>query len=141
MKLRCASILFGVLLLSSPVSAAAQELASAGTAGGAPPVGVTAEKRGLLVPLYVSFAALQVLDVQSTRAALGGGAREANPLMVGLAARPVPYLALKVASGAAVIYASEKIRTRSRVGALVTMVALNSLYATIVSHNYAVMGH
>jgi hypothetical protein len=38
-----------------------------------------------VMPLYVSFVALQLIDVHSTSRALDRGAVEANPLMKGLA--------------------------------------------------------
>lgn len=156
---RSVSFLVGVLLLSFPMTVMAQELANveadvpvavlaladtgAPLSLASPPLneparGVTTGKRGLLVPLYASFAVLQVLDVRSTRAALSAGGREANPFMKGVVESPVAFVAVKAAGAAAIIFASEKIRTRSRVGALVTMAALNGLYATIVAHNYAV---
>src|SRR5688572_19742167 len=48
-----------------------------GTGGMEGTSGLTALRRGM----YVSFAALQVMDVVSTRNALNNGAREANPAM------------------------------------------------------------
>jgi hypothetical protein len=142
------AILLGVFLIVSPFRAGAQDL-SAVAAGEVPQLqasvaldepsgGVQTRGRGLLVPLYVSFAALQALDVQSTSAALDRGGREANPVMAGVVGSPVAFVALKAATGAAVIYASERMRRRSRIGALVTMAALNGLYATIVMRNYGV---
>ena len=99
----------------------------------------TRTRRGVLLPLYVSFGVLQALDFQSTRTALGdGSAREANPMMNGVVGSPVGFVALKAATGAAVIFATEKMRPRNRIAAIATMAALNGLYATIVSHNYAV---
>jgi hypothetical protein len=161
---RRAAILVGVLLVSTPAKVLAQELANPGglddvapnvalslaEAGLQPALtaqppnqparSISDAKRGALLPLYVSYALLQGLDVQSTRTALGGGGREANPLMTGLADRPVAFVALKAATGVAVILASEKMRARNKVAALVTMAALNGLYATIVTHNYSVAG-
>src|SRR5690348_14223640 len=46
---------------------------------------VTAHRPAALVPLYISFAALEALDAHSTIAGLGNGAQEANPAMSGLA--------------------------------------------------------
>lgn len=95
------------------------------------------DSRGALVPLYVSFAALQALDVHSTLTALGRpGTREANPLMAGVVDRPAAFMAVKAGAGAGIIYLAEKLRKRSRAGAMVMMAALNSVYAAVVAHNY-----
>lgn len=138
---RRTAMLLGVFLISIPLPAIAQQpsvIPAADVLQLDPSAGdIETRGRGALVPLYVSFAALQALDVQSTRTALDRGGREANPVMAGVVGSPVAFVALKAATGAAVIYASEKMRRRSRVGALVTMAALNGLYATIVMHNYA----
>jgi hypothetical protein len=153
--MRCAALLLGVLVCS-PATVFAQEPAFM-LAGAVPPaafaaqpvaapltasaVDVAGTKRGVLLPLYVSFGVLQALDFQSTRTALAtGGGREANPLMNGVVGSPAGFFALKAATGAAVILASEKMRPRNRIAAIATMVALNGLYASIVSHNYAVAG-
>jgi hypothetical protein len=70
------------------------------------------------VPLYVSFAVLQTLDMKSTRTAIGDGAREANPVMTGVVGSPAAFFALKAATGAAVVFAAEKMRPRNRVAAM-----------------------
>ena len=119
-----------------PMAFAAQPVAAPITASAAD---VSSTRRGVLMPLYVSFGVLQALDFQSTRTALGAGSgREANPVMNGVVGSPVGFVALKAATGAAVIFAAEKMRPRNRVAAIATMAALNGLYASIVSHNYAV---
>ena len=95
--------------------------------------------RRAIVPLYVSFAALQALDIHSTLIALDrGGTHEANPLMAGIVERPAALVAVKAATGAGIIYLTERVRKHSRTGALVMMAAFNSLYATIVASNYRV---
>jgi hypothetical protein len=90
----------------------------------------------LLVPLYISFAGLQALDAHSTLRALKAGASEANPLLQGVADRPVALVALKAGVTASTIFLAEKLRVNNRVGAVVLMAAMNSAYATIVVHNY-----
>ena len=92
--------------------------------------------RGVLVPLYVGFASLQMLDAHSTVRALRAGAVETNPLMQGLADKPAALFALKAGVAVSTIALAEKVRGRSRVGAIVLMAALNSAYATVVAHNY-----
>ena len=94
------------------------------------------QSRGILVPLYVSFATLQALDAHSTLRALNAGATEANPIVAGVAGRPVALVAMKAGVAASTIYLVEKVRVKSRRAALVLMAALNSAYAAIVAHNY-----
>ena len=94
----------------------------------------------LLMPLYVSFAGLQVLDTLSTGAALRSGGAEANPLLGSIAGSPGALLSTKAAVTGAMIYASERLWKQNRVGAVATMIGVNSAYAMIASHNYAVAG-
>jgi hypothetical protein len=97
-----------------------------------------ARRPALLMPLYVSFATLQVLDIQSTRSALKSGGVEGNPMMSGVVGSPVAMTALKAGATAGIILLSEKLRKRNPVAAVVTMVALNSAYAMVVSRNFAI---
>jgi hypothetical protein len=94
--------------------------------------------RGILVPLYASFVALQALDAHSTLRAMDGGASEANPLMGAIARKPAALLAVKAGVAGSTIYLVEKVRVRNRKAAIALMTALNSLYAAIVAHNYRV---
>lgn len=87
----------------------------------------------MLTVLYGTYATLQVADIVSTRKAIDGGAREANPLMgSGQTAR---LIAMKAAGSAASIYLAEKIWKKNRVGAIVTMAAMNGLTAAVLAHN------
>jgi Domain of unknown function (DUF5658) len=96
-----------------------------------------ATRRGIIVPLYLSFAALQALDVHSTMAALErGGTRESNPVMAGVVGTPAAFIALKAATGAGIIYLTERVRARSRTTAVIMLTAFNSLYAAVVARNY-----
>ena len=97
-----------------------------------------ARRPALLVPLYVSFAAMQVLDITSTQHALANGGVEGNPAMSGIVGSPVAMTALKVGATAGIILLSEKVRKRNPVMAVVMMVTLNSAYAMVVSRNYAI---
>jgi hypothetical protein len=97
-----------------------------------------ARPRSVLVPLYASFAALQALDAHSTLRALDAGAAEANPIVGGLAHKPIALLAVKAGLTASTIYLVEKVRVRSRGAAIALMAVLNSAYVTIVAHNYRV---
>jgi hypothetical protein len=92
--------------------------------------------RGVLLPLYASFATLQALDAHSTVRAIRAGGEEANPLLRGVADRPAALYALKAGVTASTIFLAEKLRVRNRTGAIVLMAALNSAYAVVVAHNY-----
>jgi uncharacterized protein DUF5658 len=102
------------------------------------PNGATAcsSRPALLVPLYAGFVVLQALDVHSSVTAVERGGRETNPLLAPLVDRPAAFVALKVGATAGAIFAAEKVRRRSRIGAILLMAALDSAYATIVAHNY-----
>ncbi len=125
----------------APASAPPRPAAQADREARRPPAreatSAATRRRGIIVPLYLSFAALQALDVHSTMAALErGGTRESNPLMAGVVGRPAAFVALKAATGAGIIYLTERVRARSRTTAVIMMAAFNSLYATIVARNY-----
>jgi uncharacterized protein DUF5658 len=89
-----------------------------------------------LVPLYVSFCALQVLDIHSTWRAVDRGAVEANPVLRGVVGNQVGMVALKAAGTAGLIYASEKMWKRNRTASIIFMVAANSAMAWVVQNNY-----
>lgn len=97
----------------------------------------TSSGRRVLVPLYVSFAALQALDAHSTLRGIHGGAVERNPMLHSVAKTPAVLFAVKAGVAASTIVLADKVRGRSRVGAIVLMAGLNSFYATVVAHNYA----
>jgi hypothetical protein len=91
-----------------------------------------------LVPLYVTFAALQILDAHSTTRGLKNGAVEANPIMAPLAGNTAALHATKIAAAGAILYATEKIWRKNRLAAIMTMVAVNSGLAVVVHRNYGV---
>lgn len=94
------------------------------------------ERPAALVPLYVSFAGLQALDVHATLAAVQNGGREANPVVRSTLDSPVEMLLLKSGAAAGVVLISEKLWRRNRTAAVITMIALNSAYLTIAANNY-----
>ncbi len=94
--------------------------------------------QGLLRGMYVTYAALQVLDARSTSRALDYGAREANPIMKSVASNRGVLMALKAGVAVSTIFVAEHVAKRNRVGAFILMAALNSVYATVVAHNYGV---
>jgi hypothetical protein len=91
-----------------------------------------------LTPLYVSFGVLQVLDVHSTLRATSSGARETNPLVAGMLSSPAVLVAGKAGVAAGMFLVSEHMRKRHPRAAVLTMLGLNSAYAIVVAHNYAV---
>ena len=88
--------------------------------------------------MYVSFAALQVMDAVSTRKALSNGAREANPAMAGLVRNSAALYAVKAGTAAATTYLAERLARRHPRRATILMAALNTAYAAIVAHNYRI---
>lgn len=89
-----------------------------------------------LVPLYVTFGGLQVLDAHSTLNAVGLGARETNPLVRQALGSTAGMLALKSGTAVGVVLLTEKLWPRNRTAAVLTMIAINSAYVTIAAHNY-----
>ena len=90
-----------------------------------------------LMPLYLSFAALQMFDVHSTVLAVNRGAHELNPLIRSIDADPVALTAFKLGTTAATIALSEKLwRSHNRTAAVMSMIAVNTAYAFIVTNNY-----
>ncbi len=91
-----------------------------------------------IVPFYISFAALQALDVHSTLRAIDRGATEGNVFMQPFASRPAAFIAMKAGVTAGLILADAHLSRNHRVAALALMVAANGAYAAIVAHNYRV---
>ena len=96
----------------------------------------TPQSLGIMLPLYASFAGLQVLDAHSTVRALQNGGSEANPVMRDLASRPAAFYAVKAGVAASAILLTERLRPKHRIGAIALMAALDSLYTMVVVHNY-----
>jgi hypothetical protein len=97
---------------------------------------VQPERPAALVPLYVTFAGLQALDVHSTWMALGAGAKESNPIVRGTLGNPAGMVAMKSATAVGVMLLTEKLWRHHRTAAVVSMIALNSAYAVIAARNY-----
>ena len=89
-----------------------------------------------LMPLYASVAVMQALDVHSTMQVLSRGGGEANPMLQGIVSNRPVFIAAKAAVAASTIYAASRIAKRSKIGAIITLVGLNTAYAMVVSHNY-----
>ena len=90
----------------------------------------------ILPALYATFASLQVLDADSTRKAIRGGAAESNPFMMRASWNDPGMFALKAAATVGTIYFVERLWRHNRVAAVTTMIVLNSAYAAIVASNY-----
>ena len=91
-----------------------------------------------LLPLYITFAALQMLDAHSTTKALKNGGVEANPVVASFAGNTGALYAVKIATTAATVLIGEKLWRKNRFGAIMTMMAINSAYAVVVRHNYGI---
>src|SRR3954470_20789014 len=133
--LMCLSLI-GRPQLGGPVTDEQPTAARAAPVFAQPPP--AARRPSVLVPLYVSFAALQGLDVHSTLRAPEFGGREANPIVGGMLGSPAAFIAAKVGMTASIYFVSERLWKRNKTAAVLTMIALNSTYGALVAHNYAV---
>jgi hypothetical protein len=90
-----------------------------------------------LLPLYASLGVLQALDVHSTSRGLAGGGREANPVMEPIVGNRAAFVAVKAATTAGVVWASERLwRKQNRKAAIVLTTLTNIGLAAVVAHNY-----
>jgi hypothetical protein len=123
----CFASLFFIVVLTAPAFGAGDTV-------------VPASRGSVLPALYVSFAALTVYDAASTTAALGRGAREANPVMVGIAGNSSALWAVKGGVTVASISIAERLwRQHRRSQAIVMMMAMNGVLAAVAAHNSAVL--
>lgn len=146
-----------VAVVMTPPSAAAQErlqldLSGAVSNAVVPPVVLSADQLSasfegeyrrpgpstLMTSLYISTAAMQMLDVHSTLRALDHGAIEGNPLMANVTRNKTMFIALKAGVAFSTVMAARNMSKRNKVAAALTLVAINSAYAMIVNHNYRV---
>jgi hypothetical protein len=91
-----------------------------------------------LYSLYATTAIMQALDVRSTLTAFQSGAVEGNPLMSQITKSRAGFVAMKAGIAASTILSAHQMAKHNKVAAIVTLVAVNSAYAVIVSHNYKV---
>jgi len=126
---------------SAPVTVCAEgEPCVVAIAAAAPPAApapspAVAPPRGVLLPLYGSFAGFQALDVASSLRARARGGAEANPLLAGVS-NPVALTVVKAGATVTTIYLIDRVRKTHRRTAIVTMISLDALYAFVVVHNY-----
>jgi Domain of unknown function (DUF5658) len=98
-----------------------------------------AKRPSPLVPMYVSFAALEGLDYTSTTKALASGAgREANPVMGAIVGNRAAFFAVKAGTAAATIWMAERMWKKHPVRAVIVMGVLNGAMGTVVAHNMRV---
>jgi hypothetical protein len=93
----------------------------------------------VLLPLYVSFSVLQMMDVHSTNRALDRGGVESNPLMKGFVGNNASLIAVKAGGTAVAIYAAERLWRRNRAASIGLMIAANTGITWVVQHNYRVV--
>ncbi len=111
------------IVIAAPVPAAAK-------------VRQSVSRPALLTGLYASYAGLQAYDVYSTRQALSRGAREANPLMQGVAGSTSGMMALKAGVTVGTIVAAERMwRNNNKMGAIAVLVASNGVAAIVAARN------
>jgi hypothetical protein len=103
--------------------------------------GQAMRSRGALLPaLYVGLSSLNAFDAYSTSTGLSRGAKEANPMMRGVAGNASAMLAVKGGITAATIFTAERLWRNNRKGqAILMMVASNAMMAAVASHNASVM--
>ena len=89
--------------------------------------------------LYVTTALTQALDAQSTFKALNAGAVESNSLVKPFASHRPAFIALKAGMATAFIYAGHNLSKRHKIGAVIALGLVNSLYAAIAMNNYHVV--
>jgi|SRR6185369_1174725 len=94
----------------------------------------------LMTPLYSSFATLTASDGYLTWAAVHRGAEEENPIAAPVAASPVGLTAFKVVTGAATLFAVERLRRDHPKTAMWLMLAVNGGMTWVVLHNAQVAG-
>ena len=109
--------------------------------GGRPDLPARAESSthdGFFNALFVSTAVLQALDYHSTMRARSNGAIEANPLMAELTDHRLLFAAAKGGVAASTIMLSRQLAKKNKLAAALTLVAVNSAYAMVVSQNYQI---
>lgn len=132
-----AAVLLTVTVSALPAFAAEDTTAAKATPTTVVParIGRSLSRPATLPALYISYAALQGYDVYSTRQALGRGAREANPLMQGVAGNTFAMVGVKAAVGIGTIIAAERLWKTNKTAAIAVMVASNSVAAIVAARN------
>src|SRR5919198_3772083 len=131
-------VCIALALVGAPQLATSDDARLPATTTAEPPVSApatspapAAQRPVVLIPLYASFASLEALDVVSTLHAFDAGTGEGNPLLATVRS-PAALAAIKGASAAGLIWATERLRREHPIAAVVVMVAANSALATVV---------
>jgi uncharacterized protein DUF5658 len=144
---RVSALLVVLPFVFSPDDARAQDVLTPATVGeglpepqplappSANPIDSPRSKR-LLTSLYVSTVSLQMLDAHSTCLLVENGGREANPMLAGLVSNPPVFYAAKAGVAAASILAARSLAKHNKKAAIITLIAMNGVYAAVVTHNY-----
>ena len=132
-----------MLLAAVPVHAADDTLPVASAPASSPFIqaaGPSGSRPSVLPALYVSYAALQVFDVYSTRQALANGAREANPMMQPVVGNQGAFWAMKVSATAGTIMAAEHLwKKKNKTAAIAVLAASNAVAAVVAVRNASVL--
>ncbi|HEY5618479.1 MAG TPA: DUF5658 family protein [Vicinamibacterales bacterium] len=104
-------------------------------------VGNGLSRPSVLPALYVSYAALQVFDIYSTRQALAQGASEANPLMQQVVGNQSAFWAVKASATLGTILAAEHLwkKKNNKMAAIAVLVASNAVAAVVAARNASVL--
>ena len=144
---RVLSLLFAVVLCAAPV-AAQEPVGTSGVDAFQPPLRIELRPAGrlqsreskrpaALLPLYGSLAALQGLDIHSTRKGMTSGkTRESNPIMGGVVNNGAAFIAVKAAATLGAVWGAEKLWKKHPKRAVAFAVILNAAMAAVVAHNY-----
>lgn len=119
---------------SQAVSPAAPVVTAETPAPGHDAQGPSALSRSI-VALCVSSAVLHALDVRSTYAVIERGGAEGNPMLAGVVPNKAAFIALKAGVAVSTIFAATQVAKHHKVAGVVTLIALNSVYASVVAHN------
>ena len=144
---RVLSLLVAALLCAVPVSAQ-EPVGTSGVEALQPPLRIElrpadarltreSKRPAALLPLYGSLAALQGLDIHSTRRGMSSGkTREANPLMGGVVNNGAAFIAVKAAATLGAVWCAEKLWKKHPKRAVAFAAVLNAAMAAVVAHNY-----
>lgn len=99
--------------------------------GSAPP-----RRPGVLPALHVSFAALQVLDAESTLRGVSAGGYELNLILGAVVDRPAAFFAVKGGMTALTPFLNERLWKRNRKASVILITVIDSAYVLVVANNY-----
>lgn len=92
-----------------------------------------------LLPLYASFAVLEVLDANSTLRSTSNNGYELSPAVRPFASNGALLYAVKTGVAAGTIYFGERLwKKKNRAASIALMTAINCAYTIIVVRNYGV---